>query len=113
MSKRSTMTASEAAEVLGISTPTLYKWASEKMVPCIDIDGRRLFPRKAIQYMADYGVLPASCGQVETDELAEAVAGKVMHALFLAIGTQIKDLAEDQRADRRHSRMGSAGRRSA
>ncbi|RDW15997.1 DNA-binding protein [Oceanobacillus chungangensis] len=46
--KRSTMTAKETAEYLGISIDTVYKLVREKKIPCFQIGRRKLFKREAI-----------------------------------------------------------------
>ena len=51
--KRSTLTANEVAEYLGISTDTVYKLAREKVIPHVKIGQRVLFKKDRIDRWMD------------------------------------------------------------
>ena len=56
----STLTAEEAAEILGVSASTMRQWGREGKVPVIRIGDVVRFPGLAIRHFADHGVWPAS-----------------------------------------------------
>ncbi len=105
MAERLTLTASEAAKVLGISRPTIYQWAREKKVPCVEIDGRRLFPAKAIRHMADYGVLPTSSLQIDIKELARELLIELLRAEQASLTERIRALSGESEIELRGRRM--------
>lgn len=94
-----TLSAAEAAKVLGVSAPTVYQWARENKLPCIHNGDRVLFPAKAIHHLADYGVLPTSSLQVDIKELAREIVRELIKAELDSKRAQLDALTDSDTID--------------
>lgn len=63
--KRETFNLNEAARILGISRPTLRRYADEGKIPVIRVGTRVLVPRQYIDTLFEQSGFPRGCEDAE------------------------------------------------